>query len=221
MCFSAEASFAVGGALIPAGVYCVRAAWLKQPRLIPLALMPLAFGTQQIAEGFVWVGLHHGDVAIVRAASLVFLFFALAFWPFWCSFLNAILETRPWRTRLFIVLAVVTSGWFWILYYPLLVGPESRLSVEIVHHSLNYNYFPLPVHHYIPRPLLVVLYVLSSAVPMLLGQNILGRLPLTLLLGSVVVAAALFNYAFISVWCFFAAVLTSYLCVVFYRLSRV
>jgi hypothetical protein len=216
MCFSAEASFAVGGILVPTGVYCVQTVWTKNPRLIPIALIPLAFAVQQIAEGFVWTGLRHQDAALARSASLVFLFFALAFWPFWFAFLNAILETRPGRKRLFIGLSVLTSAWFWILFYPLLVNPEI-LSIESVHHSLQYRYSELPVRQYIPRPALIALYILSIAVPMMLGQNVFGKFPLVFFLGSAVVAAVVFHYAFISVWCFFAAVLTTYLCVVFYR----
>jgi hypothetical protein len=218
MCFSAEASFAVGGTLIPAAAYCVRSAWVKNPRLIPVAIIPLACAVQQIAEGFVWHGLLHEDAAETRIASLVFLFFALAFWPFWYAFLTAILETRPVRKRLFIVLATLTTAWFWVLFFPLVVGPESLLSVQIVHHSIYYSYFDLAVYQYIPRNVLRVLYLLSVVVPMFFGQQLFGWLPGVVLLASVVVAGALFNYAFISVWCFFAAVLTTYTCVLFYRL---
>lgn len=218
MCFSAEASFAVGGVLIPATAYCVRAAWVKNPRLVPLALMPAAFAAQQIAEGFVWLGLHRGDASQVRVAALVFLFFATAFWPFWLAFFNAIYDARPGRKRLFFVMAVLTTGWFWVLYYPQLIGEGSLPSVEIVHHSLVYNFAPLPVRQYVPVPVLVMLYLLSVAVPMTLGENMFGRIPIIFLLASVAVAAAVFHYAFVSVWCFLVAVLTSYLCALFYRL---
>src|SRR6266545_2494887 len=121
MCFSPEASFAVGGALIPAGVYCVRAAWAKSPRLVPVALVPFAFAVQQIAEGFVWLGLQAGDPARTRAGAVVFLFFALAFWPWWFAAANIILEPRPARKWVFAGLALLTSAWFWVMYFPLLV----------------------------------------------------------------------------------------------------
>lgn len=218
MCFSPEASFAVGGALVPAGAYCVRTAWLKYPRLLPVALMPFAFAVQQLAEGFVWLGLQAGDAALVRAASLVFLFFALAFWPWWLSVTAAVLEADPGRRRWFIASAAATSAWFWVLYFPLLVGPESLLSVKVVHHSLAYSYTDLAVYSYVPRPALRVLYLLSVVVPMALGPKVFGPLPAVLLVGSVVVAAAVYDYAFISVWCFFAAALTGTLCVLFHRL---
>ena len=38
MCFSAEASFAVGAALVPAGIYCLKSAFQKRTALVPLAL---------------------------------------------------------------------------------------------------------------------------------------------------------------------------------------
>jgi len=38
MCFSTQASFAVGGALLPAAAYCITAAVRKNRWLLPLAL---------------------------------------------------------------------------------------------------------------------------------------------------------------------------------------
>ena len=218
MCFSPEASFLVGGALFPAGAYCLSVAWRKNRRFLPLALLPICLGTQQIAEGFVWRGLQAGDPEQIRSASLAFLFFALAFWPFWWPFVAAIMETRLAFRRGFIIVSIIATGWFWVLFYPLLVGPDSLLTTEIVHHSIRYSYPDLVVYEYVPRPLLRVLYLLCAVVPMVLGKNVFGRLPGVMLLGSVILAAAAFDYAFVSVWCFFAAVMSAYLCVLFRRM---
>ncbi|QJW98968.1 DUF6629 family protein [Frigoriglobus tundricola] len=215
MCFSPEASFAVGTALVPAGGYCLYAAWVKDPRLLPVALIPWAFAAQQLAEGFVWLGLRAGDAPQTRTAALVFLFFATAFWPWWFSPLNALIEFRPRRRPVFIVLTLLTTVWFWALYYPFVAGPEPSLLVEVVHHSIQYSYPDHPVLRFVSPTALRVSYLLSVAVPMMLGPNLFGRAPVLMLLGSAVAAAALFGYAFISVWCFFAAVLAGYLCVWF------
>src|SRR5437660_880334 len=61
MCFSAEASFGVSAVLLPAGLYCVRAAARKNPAYLPLALFPVLCSVQQFFEGLVWVGLGNDD----------------------------------------------------------------------------------------------------------------------------------------------------------------
>ena len=61
------------------------AAALKKPSFLGLAVVPICFGIQQISEGFVWHTLEHGGSNQTRTPSLVFLFFALAFWPWWFS----------------------------------------------------------------------------------------------------------------------------------------
>jgi hypothetical protein len=220
VCFSAEASFTVGAALIPAGIYCVWSAFLKKPSYLGLAAVPLFFGIQQIGEGFVWQGLHHDDPAQIRAASLVFLFFALAFWPFWFPFLTTLMEPKPKRKWIFAVLSVAATVWFWVLFYPLVVGPESLLTTlsEPGRHSIQYLYPDLAIYQYVPRTPLRVLYFLSVALPPILGSENWGRIPGLVLGASALIAVLLFDYAFVSVWCFFAAVLAVYCCFLFYRL---
>jgi uncharacterized membrane protein HdeD (DUF308 family) len=57
MCFSTEASF-IGGTIISAiGVATVRN--VHKPSQIVFASIPLFFGFQQIAEGFVWLSLQN------------------------------------------------------------------------------------------------------------------------------------------------------------------
>jgi hypothetical protein len=219
VCFSAEASFAVGAPLIPAGIYCLWSAAVKQPRYLGLAAVPVFFGIQQISEGFVWHALNHDDTTAVRAPSLFFLFFALAFWPFWFPFLAALMETS-WRRWLFGALALLATIWFWVLYFPLLVS-ENAFTTQVMHHSIRYDYYDsLAVYQYVPRPLLQALYFASIALPMVLSSQSFGRIPGLVLGASAVLAAIVYDYAFVSVWCFFAAVLSIYCCVIFYRLPQ-
>lgn len=217
MCFSAAASFTVGAALVPAGIYCITAALRKKPNYLGLAIVPLVFGIQQVSEGFVWHALVHEPEA-VRAWSLVFLFFALAFWPFWFSVVCALMESRPRHRWMFVVLACITTVWFWVLYFPLIVGDASLLTTRETHHSIQYDYHTLPVYDYVPRPLLQTLYLASVALPMAISTESWGRIPGLVLGASAVFSALVFEYAFVSVWCFFAAVMASYFCWVFYRL---
>lgn len=217
MCYSPEASFVVGGAAAVTGGYCLWAAWRKDRRTLPLAAIPALLGLQQVSEGFVWLALEAGDPDRARQPALLFLFFALAFWPFWFPFVAALGATTPARQRVLGALALVSTGWFWVLYYPILADPDGRLNVSVMHHSVRYA-FDLPVDEYVPRAAVRLGYFLSLVVPMILGPRLLGPLPGLVLAGSAVVAGAVYEYAFASVWCFFAAVLGLWLSVVFYRL---
>jgi Family of unknown function (DUF6629) len=219
MCFSAAASFASGAVLIPAGAYCISAALRKRPADLTIAIVPMMFGIQQVSEGFVWHGLEHNEPAVVRQASLVFLFFALAFWPFWFAFSSAISDPRPRARLLFSGLATVASGWFCLMFLPLATGSESQLSVQVIHHSIYYDYAALPLAQSVPKNLLRAIYFLCVVLPMVFGSARLGRFYGVLFAAVTVFAAVVFHYAFVSVWCFFAALITVYLCRYFYLLK--
>src|SRR5947199_10183889 len=105
MCFSAGVSFGVATALLPAGAYCVEAAWRKGRAYLPLAAVPVLFGLQQLCEAQVWVGFGRGSPELVRGASLVFLFFALAVWPVWVPLAVAATEPPGWRRWVAVALA--------------------------------------------------------------------------------------------------------------------
>lgn len=221
MCFSAQASFAVGGALIPAGLFCLHSAWRKSPSHLPVATIPLAFGVQQICEGFVWLSITRHHPVPSTAAALGFLFFALFFWPFWIPLCMWCLEPRPWRKRLLGLMTVLGAGWFLFLYFPVFSSPETSLRVQVVQHSIHYEFQEVPLLQVMPRAVLRILYIGFVAVPLAISsprKN--GSYFSILLLASALIAHLLFAYAFVSVWCFFAAVLTTYLCYSFYVLPE-
>src|SRR5262249_42575055 len=130
MCFSAQASFTTGAALVPAGIYCVQTACRKDRRFVLLALVPLGFAIQQCSEGFVWLGLDYKDLTLVRQWSVVYLFFALAFWPFWIPFSLLMPETRPKVRATFAFLVALSLVWFW-LFFPVAAEPERWASAEV------------------------------------------------------------------------------------------
>ena len=68
---------------------------------------------QQISKGFVW--MHHTDTAQARTPALFFLFFALAFWPFWFPVLTTIMEPQPKRKWVFAAISLAATAWFWVL----------------------------------------------------------------------------------------------------------
>ncbi len=218
MCYSPEASFGTAVALVPAGAYCVARAWAVNRRMLPLAVVPLGLAVQQAFEGWVWLGLH-GQTPDVVTPALGFLFFALAFWPFWLSLQAAASEVRPAVRPWLWAWTLLAAGWFPLHFFPLAADP-SLLTVSVMHHSVRYDFPDLPVYHGIPRFWVRLAYLATVVVPLAVGRSGigLGWFGAVVLAGSAGVAAVLFHYAFASVWCFFAALLSLFLCAAFRRL---
>jgi len=198
MCFSAEASFAVSAALVPCGVYCVRAAMRKNQSYLALALVPLFFSFQQLCEGLVWLGY--------TEAGAAFLFFAIAFWPIWIPWSLFRITRRP-ETLFF-----VGMGLCWLTLY-LLVAFQP-VEVTVVNHSLHYD---LGVAD---DPFMRLLYLVNVVAPLFFSQD-----RFLWVLGGVAIVTALIthiflSYAFVSLWCFFAAVISLALCYLFWRMKN-
>jgi hypothetical protein len=220
MCFSAEASFGVAAALVPAGIYCVQVAVRKHPRLLPIAALPLVFGLQQASEGLVWTGLHHDDPDLTRAASLAFLFPALALWPFWIPFMMWFKEDQPVRRHLLLALAAAGTSWLFLLYLPLVNGPREMLTTQIEHHSIAYLYPEVPLFQVLPPQVPNILYGLAVTLPLVLSSDRRSVVPGIVVAVTAILCFLLYRYAFVSVWCFFAAILAAYLVWVFRTLPE-
>jgi hypothetical protein len=224
MCFSAEASFGASAVLVPVGIYCVSRAAGRDWRFLPLGLMPVAFGVQQAAEGCVWLGLRQDQQVPGTPAAALFLFFALVFWPFWVPFSLLLPESRRPAKVFLGGVAILSLVWLW-LYSPLAVDPGRWLSVQVVHHSIHYETSSLPAFRLAPRAAWRVAYLAFICVPLIIARP--GSAGNGLRLGAGILVAALFAvsylvywYAFTSVWCFFAALLSLLLGLAFTQLPR-
>jgi hypothetical protein len=216
MCFSANASFGVAAILLPAGAFCVQSAVRKNLAYLPLALTPLAFSLQQASEGLVWVGLDHTELELVQSASLFYLLFALFFWPFWIPFAVLFLQSC-WKKRIVIAtVALLGLAGGLGLYLPLLTNPD-LVETKIVSHSMQYEFEQSPALALLSWTVWKVLYLAVISIPILMSEQkevvVVGVVLIVL-----AVASHMFNaYAFVSVWCFFAASLSLYLCYFFLR----
>lgn len=221
MCFSAPASFVASAALAPAGVYCLWRAACRNLRLVPFAALPLFFSVQQLCEGLVWHGLDHHDVDLTRDASLVYLLFAIAFWPFWIPFSLFWAEKRPKVRVLLFVMTIVALAYSWI-YSQILAAPASWLTTETVGHSIHYEFDSLPAFSVIPQSAWRIAYLGLICIAFLVARPG-GHTDLAaalLVASSFVVTYLFFLATFTSVWCFFAAVLSLLLCRFFALLPK-
>lgn len=199
MCFSAEISFTAAGILGILGT-----ATLKNQPTKPyfyLAAIPFLFGLQQLSEGVLWteLGQVHPHVALVEIAKWTFILFAFLVWPIWIPLSLFAIEKVQWRRQLIgLVLVAGTSLSLTNLYY----GLGQPIGVNIINHSIQYvGHLPLPSETYTYPSILIIPTFLSS----LNRIWIFGALALV----TYAIASYFYSVTFISVWCFFAAVVSS------------
>jgi hypothetical protein len=207
MCFSTTVSFASSGLLIATGIYCIKSV-TNDKVYLPLACVPLAFGLQQGFEGVVWSGIHANNLDAMRAGALSFLFFSHWFWLFWPPFMALCLETDPRIQHICQFFAAAGVLYGAVLYLPLLLNHD-WLSVAVIHRSIEYQ--ARFIGDSMPIVLSRLLYGLIILVPLFLSSNLDLNIWGILLAASAVISVLVFKYAFVSVWCFFAALLSIYL----------
>lgn len=216
MCFSPEVSFSLAGVLVVGGAYCAYKAPHVDKHLVPLALMPLVFGVQQFCEGWVWLGIERAAPGVVSVAALVYLFFALCFWPVWIPF-SMLLAERSGKARLFLWAMLALGALVGLgLMIPIVVDP-TWLAVDVSGHSLYYNIGRSPVFSRIPSVIWQALYLAVVSTPLFVSSlRKMVHFGVAVIL-SAATTHVFFDHTFASVWCFFSAALSLYLCVLFFR----
>lgn len=209
MCFSATASFTLFATLVPLGGAAVLKARNSCPSWVPFALYPLAFGIQQGFEGLVWIGMQQGNQLLVDVASRGFLFFSHFFWLAWVPISVWLFETDPERKRILAILSWVGGLYGVSIAAPALLLPD-WLWVEIVNRSLDYKTVLL-YEGLLNRTILKLIYAAIVVGALVMSRHKLIQLFGVLVAVSLIATTAFYAYAFISVWCFFAAILSLYL----------
>jgi hypothetical protein len=209
MCFSATVSFSIAGLLLPAASYSICVAWLSDRRWLGMAVFPAAFGVQQAIEGAVWLGIAAGNSEIVELGGRGFVVFSHFFWLAWVPLSVRMIEPEGQRRRWLAILAAMGAlGGLSIMLPNVML--DGWLQIGVMDGSINYE-TQLLDDGTVVHVLLRVAY----------GAIILGALFLSswaairvfggLILASALLSTVLFPDVFISVWCFFAAVLSAYL----------
>lgn len=206
MCFSAPVSFAASALLIPTGLYAVRVASKRNSSYIPFAFMPIGFGIQQACEGVTWLGIHANNSLVTQTGTLGFLVFALWVWLFAWPWAVARVEPNPNTRRFCVGLGILGFMYGAVTYLPFLVQPE-RLSIQVVQHSIQYDGEVL-LNAWIPQLYSILIYMAIFLLSFVLASN-----PAIKFLGALVFILGVLSFfflthAFVSLWCFFAAILS-------------
>jgi hypothetical protein len=194
MCFSAPASFAASAALLTISVTLLSK--IKTPRLFALALVPLFFGLQQAAEGWLWYSDKQS-----YPAQLIFTFFAFFFWPIWTPFSFWIAE--PLKEKKAILMNFVSIGTLvGLIYFPVI----SDITVGGCSRSIFYD---LPLFGSVASSHMIgIAYAVATLSPFFLS-SLKGMWGVGLL-GTIACAMTfiLDELCFASLWCFFMAIIS-------------
>lgn len=197
MCFSATASFTAGTALVAVGAVTVRRS--QGVRELPLALIPLLFGVQQLSEGVLWLTLGNDMPTLQSRATNVFSFFSHVFWPVFVPLAFLLVETNRWRRR---VLTGFLSVGTMVGLYLLVFLFREPITASMQGRRISYD----SPHFYIG--VVLVLYLLATCASGMFSSyrcvNVFGILAFSLAIAAYEISAR----TFVSVWCFFAAVLS-------------
>lgn len=215
MCFSALASFTFGSALVTIGTVSTYNAYMKDKKYLYFALIPFFFGLQQGIEGFIWLQLQAENLSHLRLASNLYLFFALFFWPFFISLSSYKIEEKPTRRKILQTLVFVSILFGLLVYLPIFTTVTAK-TVVIDNHSIYYDIYQSEAL----RWLYSVCYAFLVIMPWLLSSQLQIKLLGGLLFVSLLISYFCFVYAFTSVWCFFAALISSYIGFILYNLKK-
>ena len=197
MCFSATASFTAGAALSAVGGLTVHKSQGKIE--LPLALVPLLFGIQQLTEGVVWISITHDLQALKTVATYVYSMFSHVLWPIFVPFAILLVETSRWRKQaLGVFQALGLAVGLYLLYFLV----RFPVTAHVHGRSITYD----SPHFYIIG--VIVIYLLATCVSGLFSThrciNAFGVLAFILAVAAYQVSVA----TFVSVWCFYAAILS-------------
>jgi hypothetical protein len=207
MCYSATASFVASGLLGSIGVATLR--HVREPRALLFAAVPMLFALHQFTEGFVWLGLEGriGPVALDHVAFL-FMLYAQGFLPLLMPAAVALLEPPGWRRGAILGLTGVGAlVCAWDVFG--LIAFESHTFVE--QNSIAYRN-PMTGNFAIS-----CLYILATCGALLLSTHRVVMWYGVLNVIALTIAQIVKEYAFASVWCFHAAVLSV---VIYWQFNR-
>lgn len=201
MCFSVHMSFLAAGVLSVIGLLSLRK--VTHSTDTPLAALPLIFALQQYAEGILWLWLPTGTYPILLIlAKYIFLTIATIVWPLYIPFTLLIFEPVPIRRAFMASCLVLAMGWaLGVIWY----GSTYGALAEIRSCHIYYE-FPNPGTNFILNGLIYCFIILA---PFFASSYKTFRIFGGLIALSCIITYLAWYYFFVSVWCFFAALLST------------
>ena len=198
MCFSATASFSAGVVLLGVSVVTLRAA--QRPREMPLASIPLLFALQQLTEGVIWLTFRREAPGLNTVMTYLYSFFSHVLWPVFVPAAVLLIEPPGWRrTALAAIAAAGLAVGLYLMYTLVAFTVVARPTGQHIEY-VSPHFFSAAV---------MSLYLLSTCIGPVLSTHRMVRVFGVLALLSFATVYSFYTTWFISVWCFFAALLSA------------
>lgn len=199
MCFSAEVSFAASAVLGLTGVATLKSAALRS--YMWLALVPLLFAFQQFNEGILWLNMPLTDASPWYAftAEKIFMIFAYLFWPVYIPFALFMAESNEKKQITIGITLLAGIAMVTVFVWNYLTWDGTAVDVSVVGQSLHYS-----ANDPKWRAVYIIIILLPCFVSSLRWIKLFG----ILIALSILATELFFATAFVSVWCFFAAIIS-------------
>ncbi|MBA3681152.1 MAG: hypothetical protein H0W73_08305 [Bacteroidetes bacterium] len=167
-----------------------------------LAGIPLLFAMQQFAEGFVWLSLSGNENYLsAQLSTNLFLTFALIIWPLWVPLAMLFIEKNNKRRKMLGAISCMGLLFsIFAIYYLCIKDHGARIAHYHIHYDLEVS----------NRILLIAgtLYLIPTV-----GSHFFSSIKLVPFMGFIVLISHIVTRLFfkdnlLSVWCFFAAVIS-------------
>ncbi|MCO6499839.1 MAG: hypothetical protein J5I47_05605 [Vicingus serpentipes] len=211
MCFSATASFGAGAIISVIGIAAIRKT--ERPSQLAFASIPLLFAFQQISEGFVWLSLTHPSYSFLQGiATYIFLFFAQIVWPLWVPLSIIMLKKKEKRKTIEKVLVIIGAIVSLYLGYCLLSFDVQAKAIG--NHIVYKQDYPKIISTYGGA-----LYLIATVAPPFFSDIKRMWFLGSAILISYIITAIFYTDYIVSVWCFFASIISMIVLAVMYELN--
>jgi len=198
MCFSATSSLVASGVIGAIGIATLR--HVREPRALLFASVPMLFALHQFTEGLVWLGLD-GRIGTLALDHVAFLFalYAQGILPLLMPAAVVLMEPPGWRRKAILGLTgigAIVCAWdvYGLVFFP--------LHVMVEQHSIAYRN-ALTGNFWIS-----CLYIIATCGALLLSTHRVVKIYGLLNVVVLIVVEIVKEYAFASVWCFYAAIMS-------------
>lgn len=197
MCFSATASITAGIGLLAVGAVTIGRA--RRRAELPYALIPALFGVQQLIEGALWLTFTVDAALLNTVLTYVYSVFSHVLWPVYIPLAALLIEAVPWRRKLLGVITAISAAVGLYLLYTLVRQP---IVAEVDGGHIAY----LSPHFYAVATM--ALYVFGTCISMMFSSHRMIVLFGVAAFVSFIAAYVFYAVWLISVWCFFAAIMS-------------